>query len=83
MWFPRASNATDVDALAAEPGVTVSLTADPDTVAASDVVVLPGSRATVDDLRWLRERARRSSQSGCGNHRRQRQRADNSLETEH
>jgi adenosylcobyric acid synthase len=54
--FPRASNATDVDALAAEPGVMVTLTADPDTVAASDIVVLPGSRATVDDLRWLRER---------------------------
>ncbi|MEU4671676.1 cobyric acid synthase [Amycolatopsis sp. NPDC023774] len=54
--FPRASNATDVDALAAEPGVTVSLTADPDPVAAADLVVLPGSRATVDDLRWLRER---------------------------
>ncbi|WP_033292232.1 cobyric acid synthase [Amycolatopsis jejuensis] len=54
--FPRASNATDVDALAAEPGVTVSLTADPDTVAAADLVVLPGSRATVDDLRWLRAR---------------------------
>ncbi|HEY2058289.1 MAG TPA: cobyric acid synthase [Amycolatopsis sp.] len=54
--FPRASNATDVDALAAEPGVTVSLTADPDAVAAADLVVLPGSRATVDDLRWLRER---------------------------
>jgi adenosylcobyric acid synthase len=54
--FPRASNATDVDALAAEPGVAVSLTADPDTVASSDIVVLPGSRATVDDLRWLRER---------------------------
>ncbi|MFF0148504.1 adenosylcobyric acid synthase (glutamine-hydrolysing) [Amycolatopsis sulphurea] len=54
--FPRASNATDVDALAAEPGVTVSLTADPDTVAAADLVVLPGSRATVDDLHWLRAR---------------------------
>ncbi|MEU0797556.1 cobyric acid synthase [Amycolatopsis sp. NPDC005961] len=54
--FPRASNATDVDALAAEPGVTVTLTADPDTVAAADVVVLPGSRATVDDLAWLRDR---------------------------
>jgi adenosylcobyric acid synthase len=54
--FPRASNATDVDALAAEPGVTVELTADPDVVASSDIVVLPGSRATVDDLRWLRER---------------------------
>ncbi|MEU4250759.1 cobyric acid synthase [Amycolatopsis sp. NPDC026612] len=54
--FPRASNATDVDALAAEPGVTVTLTADPDVVAAADVVVLPGSRATVSDLTWLRAR---------------------------
>ncbi|MDX3190014.1 cobyric acid synthase [Streptomyces sp. MN03-5084-2B] len=54
--FPRASNATDVDALAAEPGVTVTLTADPDVVAAADVVVLPGSRATVADLAWLRDR---------------------------
>ncbi|ADJ48762.1 adenosylcobyric acid synthase [Amycolatopsis mediterranei S699] len=54
--FPRTSNATDVDALAAEPGVTVTLTADPDVVAAADVVVLPGSRATVADLAWLRER---------------------------
>jgi len=54
--LPRASNATDVDALAAEPGVTVTLTADVDTVRTADVVVLPGTRATVDDLRWLRER---------------------------
>nr|WP_221472611.1 cobyric acid synthase [Amycolatopsis umgeniensis] len=54
--FPRASNATDVDALAAEPGVSVALTADPDTVLSADVVILPGSRATVDDLAWLRSR---------------------------
>jgi adenosylcobyric acid synthase len=54
--LPRASNATDLDALAAEPGVTVTLTADPDVVADADVVVLPGSRATVDDLRWLHDR---------------------------
>ncbi|WP_236789005.1 cobyric acid synthase [Amycolatopsis sp. GM8] len=54
--FPRASNATDVDALAAEPGVTVQLTADPDVVRTSDIVVLPGTRSTVDDLRWLRSR---------------------------
>jgi adenosylcobyric acid synthase len=54
--FPRASNATDVDALAAEPGVAVSLTAEPDVVRTSDIVVLPGTRATVDDLRWLRTR---------------------------
>ncbi|MFL6144637.1 MAG: cobyric acid synthase [Labedaea sp.] len=54
--FPRASNATDLDALAAEPGVTVTLTADPDVLADCDIAVLPGSRATVSDLRWLRER---------------------------
>ncbi|GMA89033.1 hypothetical protein GCM10025868_42830 [Angustibacter aerolatus] len=52
--LPRVSNATDVDALALEPGVTVTVTADPDVVAASDVVVLPGSRSTVSDLEWLR-----------------------------
>lgn len=54
--LPRTSNATDVDAIAAEPGVSVSLTADPDIVRTSDIVVLPGTRATVDDLQWMRER---------------------------
>jgi len=54
--FPRVSNATDVDALAAEPGVDVRVTADPDTVARADLVVLPGSRATSADLEWMRSR---------------------------
>ena len=54
--FPRLSNATDVDALAAEPGVEVTVTADPDVVAGADLAVLPGSRATLSDLAWLRER---------------------------
>jgi adenosylcobyric acid synthase len=54
--LPRVSNATDVDALASEPGVAVTVTADADTVAAADLAVLPGSRATVSDLAWLRSR---------------------------
>jgi adenosylcobyric acid synthase len=54
--FPRVSNATDVDALAAEPGVDVRVTADPDVVARADLVVLPGTRATVADLQWMRGR---------------------------
>jgi adenosylcobyric acid synthase len=54
--FPRVSNTTDVDALAAEPGVDVRVVADPDAVARADLVVLPGSRATVSDLSWLRSR---------------------------
>ena len=52
--LPRVSNATDVDALGLEPGVSVTVTIDPDVVRSSDVVVLPGSRATVSDLEWLR-----------------------------
>lgn len=52
--LPRVSNVTDVDALAAEPGVEVRVTSDPDVVADADVAVLPGSRATMSDLDWLR-----------------------------
>jgi adenosylcobyric acid synthase len=54
--FPRVSNTTDVDALAAEPGVVVTVTADPDVIRAAHLVVLPGSRATVSDLEWLSRR---------------------------
>lgn len=52
--LPRTSNATDVDALAAEPGVDVRVTRDVDTAREADLLVLPGSRATVSDLAWLR-----------------------------
>ncbi|ADK29093.1 cobyric acid synthase [Corynebacterium pseudotuberculosis] len=52
--LPRVSNATDVEALACEPGVTVSWTVDPDQVHEADVVILPGSKATVSDLNWSR-----------------------------
>ena len=53
--LPRTSNATDVDALAAEPGVQVVVTTSPEQVRDADLAVLPGSRATVTDLAWLRE----------------------------
>jgi len=54
--LPRISNFTDVDALAAEPGVLVRFAASPADLADADLVVLPGSRATVSDLAWLRDR---------------------------
>lgn len=54
--YPRISNFTDVDALALEPGVVVSFVTRPEEVADADLVVLPGSRATVADLAWLRSR---------------------------
>jgi adenosylcobyric acid synthase len=53
---PRMSNHTDVDALACEPGVVVRFAREAAELADADLVILPGSRATVADLAWLRER---------------------------
>ncbi|MEU4803438.1 cobyric acid synthase [Actinosynnema sp. NPDC023587] len=52
--LPRISNATDVEALAAEPGVSVRFVTEPSRLADADLVVLPGSKATAADLAWLR-----------------------------
>ena len=54
--LPRISNSTDVEALACEPGVLVRWVTDPADLADTDVIVIPGSKATVSDLAWLRER---------------------------
>jgi adenosylcobyric acid synthase len=53
--LPHISNATDAEALATEPGVRVRLTVESAELDEADLVVLPGSKSTVDDLRWLRE----------------------------
>jgi adenosylcobyric acid synthase len=48
------SNFTDMDALSAEPGVRVRFTRSPADVERADLVVLPGTKATVEDLERLR-----------------------------
>ena len=53
--LPRISNFTDLQPLAAEPGVSVAYVPPSDTLADADAVVLPGSKNTVDDLLALRE----------------------------
>jgi adenosylcobyric acid synthase len=52
---PRVSNFTDVDALGLEPGVHLSFVGHARDLGPADVVVLPGSRATLADLSWLHE----------------------------
>jgi adenosylcobyric acid synthase len=54
--LPRISNVTDVDALGVEPSVDVVFASDPRALADADLVVLPGTRATISDLAWLRAR---------------------------
>jgi adenosylcobyric acid synthase len=52
--LPHVSNITDLDALRAEPGVGVRLVSRPAELGNPDLVVLPGTKATVADLAWLR-----------------------------
>lgn len=52
--LPRISNFTDVDALALEPSVSVRLVTSPEELGAPDLVVLPGTKATLSDLEWLK-----------------------------
>ncbi|GAC1382326.1 MAG: cobyric acid synthase [Marmoricola sp.] len=54
--LPRISNFTDVDALGLEPDVDVVFASSPRELSDVDLVVLPGTRATISDLAWLRSR---------------------------
>ena len=53
--LPRVSNATDLEPLAAEPGVRVAYVSLDADLSDADAVVLPGSKNTADDLRACRE----------------------------
>ncbi len=53
--FPRVSNFSDLDALAAEPGVRVRWVSRPEALGTPDAVILPGSKNTVEDLLALVE----------------------------
>ena len=54
--LPRISNFTDLDALGLEPDLDVVFAADARDLADADLIVLPGTRATISDLAWLRAR---------------------------
>ena len=52
----RISNFTDFDALAHEPGVSVRFTESAEEILHADLAILPGTKATVEDLDLLRTR---------------------------
>lgn len=54
--LPRISNYTDVDALGLEHDLDVVFASHPRDLADAHLVVLPGTRATLADLAWLRSR---------------------------
>ncbi len=52
--LPHISNATDLDALRAEPGVRLRVVRRAAQWGAPHLALLPGSRNTAEDVRWLR-----------------------------
>ena len=56
MRLPHIANFDDFDPLRHEPGVRVRYIGSADAFGEPDLVVIPGSKTTVDDLEWLRAR---------------------------
>jgi adenosylcobyric acid synthase len=54
--LPRISNFTDIDALGLEPSLDVAFVSAARDATDADLIVLPGTRATIADLAWLRSR---------------------------
>lgn len=53
--LPKISNFTDFKALSAIPGVCVRYVTAPRQLKTPDIVILPGTKSTINDLLWLRQ----------------------------
>ena len=51
--IPRISNHTDLDVLTLNPAVSVHFVEQGETIPPCDLVVLPGSKNTIGDMKWL------------------------------
>ena len=54
--LPKISNFTDLDVFEQFPDVSVRYISEPEELRGADMVVLPGSKSTIADLTWLREK---------------------------
>jgi len=54
--LPHMANFTDFDPLDLEPSISLAFLERADEVSAADLLILPGSKQTFEDLEWLRKR---------------------------
>jgi adenosylcobyric acid synthase len=54
--LPKISNFTDFDVFEQFPDVSVRYVSDPSQLDGADLVILPGSKSTIADLHWFREK---------------------------
>ncbi len=53
--LPKISNFTDFDSLNGETDVSVTYVQEGEALSAYDLIILPGSKNTVEDMQWLRQ----------------------------
>jgi adenosylcobyric acid synthase len=53
--LPHMANFTDFDALALEPSISLAFLEQPEEMAAADLLILPGTKQTLEDLYWLEQ----------------------------
>ena len=53
--LPRLSNFTDFNPLERMEGVTVRYVSNPGELGHPDLIILPGTKSTMDDLKWMRQ----------------------------
>ena len=53
--LPRLSNFTDFNPLERMEGVTVRYVSNPGELGRPDLIILPGTKSTMDDLKWMRQ----------------------------
>lgn len=54
--LPRISNFTDFDGFKLEEDVSLNFITKPEKIGDSDMLIIPGSKNTIEDLRWLKKR---------------------------
>jgi adenosylcobyric acid synthase len=55
IWLPHISNFTDIEPFIADPAVSVKFIKANTDLSGFDIVILPGSKATIGDLAWMKK----------------------------
>jgi adenosylcobyric acid synthase len=66
--LPYLSNFTDFDALAAEPSVSLDFVSSPEQIRHADLIIIPGTKQTIQDFRWLKNSGLADALESHANH---------------
>lgn len=66
--YPRISNFTDFNVFEQMEGVTVRYVSEPSKLHSPDFIILPGSKNTVGDMKWMRQSGMESAVIKCSEH---------------